>query len=347
MSKSRQLWRSKIAALGTLSMCSALTHALPPIPDQSGWSGSVNLGVGAAQSENNMVDGIASFDLGEDPISSLQDSPGSEDLILPAAQFQIAYTLADSGTQFYGGNNTAQHLGFDLNTLTESRIGIRQHFEELGTMSVALVASTLATDVWKDPYITNQSRGDTEQTSSGLFVGWENIFESAFTVNFTSVEIDLDDERSGEALGLSREEQRSLRRTGQVNRLSASYAWKINDHSRLTPSIGYLDFDLDGDAMAGDGGVVQLEYLYEMNRWSFVGTTYYQNLQSDDNNPIYNDESDTDSIGATLTALYAKPFGLEKWTANATLAYHEQDSNIDFYDTSFALFSVGMLYRFD
>ncbi|MEP5766724.1 MAG: DUF2860 family protein [Halieaceae bacterium] len=336
-----------LLGVASITLGSSLAQAMPPIPSSSGWSGTINLGVGAAQSENNMIDGIASFDLGEDPISSLQDSPGSENLVLPAAQFALAYTLADTRTQFYGGNSTADKLGFDINTMLETRIGIRQELTGIGTVAAALTSSSLPSDVWKDPYIVDQSRGDTELTNSGLYIGWEQIMGTALAFNWTSTETDLDDERSGEALGLNDDQQRLLRRTGDVNRLSLSYNWQINDHSSLVPTIGYLDYDLDGKAMAENGAIVQLKYSYAMERWSFVSQLYYQNLQSDDNNPIYDDEADTDSMGVTVTALYDQPFGLKQWTANATAAYHEEDSNIDFYDSSFGLISFGMLYRFD
>jgi len=142
-------------------------------------------------------------------------------------------------------------------------------------------------------------------------------------------------------------EQRMLRREGQIYRYNLEYDWQISEHSRLVPGIGYLDYDLDGDAMAEDGLALQLKYYYTMNRWRFNTQLFYRDMESDETNPIYGDSRDVETLGAVFSAFYTEPFGLENWTANATASYTDGDSNIDFYDSSFALISVGMMYRFD
>ena len=163
------------------------------------------------------------------------------------------------------------------------------------------------------------------------------------------VEVALDDERSGEAegLGLSNAERRSLEREGQIYNLELSYDWKINERHRIAPMIAWVDHDLDGAAMAEDGVALVLKHLYSKNRWMFVTRVFYQDLESDDSNPIYDKQGDADLLGAAFTAFYSKPFGLQNWTANATVAYQDKDSNIDFYDSTFGLVSFGMFYRFD
>ena len=339
---------STVAVLG-LALSSGLARAMPPIPDDSGWSGYLNIGVGAGSSESNMLAGISSVDLGDEQVSSLDQSPDDEDIVLPALQFQIAYTFNGMGTQLYLSNQVADHLNFDLDTTLETHFGVRQDFPEVGIVDFSLAASALPTDVWKDPYLVDEDRGDTERTSNGLHIVWGNIFGSPFEFAWASREIEIDDERSGKEgkLGLTSKEQRSLRRGGDFDRVDLSYSWKINDRHTLVPGIAYLDYDLDGAAMAEDGLLLQLKHFYEKNRWRVVSKVFYEDLESDQANPIYNKERDVETIGGSVTAFYAKPFGLQDWSANASVAYYEGDSNIDFYDSSFGLVSIGMLYRFD
>ena len=326
--------------------CSGV-HALPPIPEQSGWSGYVNLGAGAASSENNMVNAIGSFDLGNERVSSLNQGPDSEDLVLPALYFELGYTLADMRTQFYVGNQAADYLSFDLETTLETEAGVRQEIGRVGTVSVALIASTLATKVWKDPYEVDVPRGDTERTSSGIFIAWDRIFDTQLEFQYRAKEIEIDDEESGTALGLSDEQQRLLQRTGNVYRLNLNYRWEINARNELVPGITYLDFDLDGDAMAEDGFGAQLKYSYRADDWRLVTRVFYQRLESNTPNPIYDKHREMDSLGGSITGLFPEPFGWKNWTANATVAANEGDSNINFYDTSLWMVSAGMLYRFD
>jgi hypothetical protein len=336
----------KLTLLG-FTLASTVAQAVPPVPEKSGWSGHINLGVGAGTSETNMVDGIASVDLGAKRISSLEDSPDSEDFVIPAVHFEVGYTLADTGTQFYAGNQVADYLSFDLETTLETHIGVRQELPGIGTVDFSLAMSSLPTDVWKDPYVVDVDRGDTERTSSGIQIAWDRIFSTPLELVYSAMEIELDDERNGEGLGLSRQDQRLLRREGMAYRLDLNYDWEINQRHRLVPGITYLDFNLDGDAMKEDGLGLQLKYLYSINRWRIVSEVYYQDLEADTRNPIYGKERQMETLGASITTFYSKPFGWKNWAANATIGYQDDDSNIDFYDASFGLVSIGMLYRFD
>ena len=217
----------------------------------------------------------------------------------------------------------------------------------LTVVDISLAASSLPIDVWKDPYIAGSPRGDTERTTSGLHFAFDELFGSGFQLEWSATEIDLDDERSGEGLGLDGADQRLLRRTGNVYRLDLSYDWKINQRNRIEPVLGWVDFDLDGDAMAEDGPALAVRHLYEIDRWYIVSQLYYQDLESDSRNPVFGKVRQLETLGASFTVFYSEPFGLDRWKATASLGYQEDDSNIDFYDSSFGLFSLGMFYRFD
>jgi hypothetical protein len=342
--------RFSILALPILAVIGAVVQAAD-ITTDTGWSGHFNIGAGVGQSESNMNASILSIDLGDDTISNLDDSPGSEDIVMPTFQFEVAYTLGDSLTQFYLGNQVADFVSFDLETTLETHAGVRQQIAGIGIVDFSFAKSSFPTDVWKDPYIAGSPRGDTERTSLGLQMGWSKIMETPLEFEFSAMEIEIDDEESGASLvadgALIAAEQRLLKREGQVYRSTLQYNWEINERHRLVPGIAYLDYDLDGAAMAEDGISLQLKHYYSLNRWRLVSQLFYRDMESDETNPIYDDSRDVETLGAVFTAFYAEPFGLKNWTANATASYTDGDSNIDFYDSSFGLVSVGMLYRFD
>ena len=321
-----------------------------PLPSEDGWSGHVNLGVGAGQSETNMIAGISSIDLGDDTVSSLDEDAGSEDIVMPAFQFEVAYTLADSQTQFYLGNQVEDFVNFDVETTLQTHAGLRQMIDGIGLVDISLAASSFPTDVWKDPYITDEKRQDTERESVGAHVSWRGILGSNFNFDFATMDIDLDDEDSGDRLVadgvLTESEARDLRRTGQIYSFDIEYAWHISENQRLVPGIGYSDYKLDGEAMAEDGIVLQLKHYYTMDRWRFVSKLFYRDMEANDANPIYGENGDTQTIGAVFTAFYANPFGMKGWTANATASYSESDNDIDFYDSSFGMISLGMMRKF-
>ena len=335
-----------LIALGLL-LGSSGAAAVPAIPDTDGWGGHFNIGAGVASSESNMISSLAFMDLGDERISSLDESAGSEDFVMPVAQFELRYTLAENRTQFYLGNQTVDYVNFELSDSLATHLGIRQEVPEIGLVEFSLHATLMPLDVWKDPYLEGEKRGETERTSTGLQASWDQIFESGFEFTWVWKDIEVDDEESGESLPLSDAQKRSLRRTGNFNRWDVSYDWKISDRHRLVPGIGYIDRDLDGDAMAEDGPQASLRHLWDLDRWLLVTRLFYSDLESDETNPIYGEERDMESVGASFTAFYTNPFGLKGWTANASASYFDQDSNIDFYDASFGVLSFAMYYRFD
>ena len=330
-------------AVLSLALNAALAQAAPPIPGESGWSGFINIGAGVGQSETNMLASISSIDLGEDKIANLSEDAGSEDIALPALRFGLAYTLGDSLTQFYLRNQVSDSVALDL----EVHGGVRQQVGEIGLFDLSLSSSSLATDVWKDPYLVGANRGDTERTSTGLHLAWHSIFNTPLALEYSSKELEIDDEESGVSLELSPADQRLLRRQGQVYRTALHYDWKISERHSVVPTIAYLDYKLDGGAMAEDGIGLHLAHHYTGERWRFVSKIFYHGLEADTDNPIYDDSADRETLGVALAAFYARPFGWENWTATAGASYREDDNDIDFYDASLGLVTVGMLYRFD
>lgn len=325
-----------LAALATSA------QAAPDISPEKGWSGYLNVGAGAGQSETNMLAGISSIDLGDDRISSLDEDAGSEDIAFPALRFEAAYTLGETQTQFFLRNQASDYVFLDM----EVHGGIRQQVTGIGIFDISLSGTSVPTDVWKDPYLVGANRGDTERTSKGLHMAWRNIMETPVEFEFSSTEIEIDDEDSGESLALTGAERRLLEREGQVYRFNLLYTWAINDRHSLVPEFALLDYDLDGQAMSEDGFGLSLTHHYTQGRWHFATQLQYRSLESDEDNPIYDDTADKDVFSAGFTASYDKPFGWDKWSANASALWYDEDSDIDFYDTSLGAVSIGMMRRF-
>jgi hypothetical protein len=329
--------------LSALLLAATPSQAAPSITHQSGWSGQINIGAGFGQSETNMLASLSSIDLGAERIDTLNEDAGSEDIGFPVLQFDLNYTLGETQTQFYLRNQPSPYVALDMEVLG----GIRQQVTGIGIIDVALSSTTVPADVWKDPYLVGTNRGDTERTTTGLHIAWRNIMDTALSFEFSSKELEIDDEDSGESLALSGRDRRLLERTGEVYRFNVEYALKIGENQRLVPAVSWLDYDLDGAAMAEDGAALRLSHHYQRNRWRIVSGIEYRGLESAEDNPIYGDSADKDVLSLGITAFYERPFGLENWTANVRASWYDADSDIDFYDESLAAFSLGMLYRFD
>lgn len=322
------------AAIGSAMALSAQAH--DKIPQQGGFSGYVFLGASANKIESN------TSVRGDERLDSLDRSPSSttEGQLAPA--FGLSYTLADSRTQFFGGTELEDFLTQD-GTLG---LGVRQGFGELGNLRVSLLAGT-GSEVWADPYVVGVDRDETDRKSGGVRLGWEHMLESDFDLTFTKRTIKLDDELSGRWLGLNAGEQALLDREGEQKKLDLSYRWSPSADHLIIPTLSYVNHDLDGGAMAMQGSQFELNYAYlGLQDWELVASLLSGSLESDDANPLADKKQELDRFGLSLAATYKEPFGLKGWKARAAYNYGEEDSNIDFYDTSIKSLTMGMMYGF-
>lgn len=333
-----------IAAGSTLA---ASTHAAVIIPQKSGLSGYVNLGVGGISVESNMLASIMSgkINIGDSKIGNLNDSPRSSDGgAIPVINFELSYTFGSTRTQLHLGNLLEDYLSMDTTTIA----GVRQDVGRAGLVGASYRATTIKTEVWQDPYLTNAKRKDTDRTSDGFRVFWQQIMSTGLEIRYTYSEIDIDDEFSGQSLALTPQQRTLLDRQGDIDRFALLYEFSFQDKKHIVePQLAYIDRDLDGNAMANDGVRASVNYIYQHDdRWRWVVNASYGDYDYKKANPIYGERDKSNHYGASLSMFYSGAFGLKDWTFNATAAWYEQDNDLDFYDGSVGLIAAGMLWRF-
>jgi hypothetical protein len=263
---------------------------------------------------------------------------------MPAVGLNLGYTFSNKKTRVAIGNDLADFLQFDRATV----LSLRHDFDNIGNIQLGLLNSAgLATEVWADPYLVGEKRKETELSSSGGRITWDRIFGSAFELKLTARKREVDDERSGEAEVLLPEQRKLLDREGDVSRAELGYLFDLGSGTHLIrPSIAFIDRDLDGDAMAQDGYEVAVSYAYKTDGFRWVNNAIFASMDGDVKNPIFDEVNDMDRIALTSTMFFPGAFGLEKWTPNVSLAWGEDDSDIDFNDTNVWVISAAMFRRF-
>jgi len=330
-----------------LCLLSTAAFAIEPIPEESGFSGFLSLGLGGNRVKSNMISGNRLTDIGDDTISSITGSPGSESEALPAINFELKYTFAETRTQLFAGNALEDVLRYDL----IMQLGVRQDLQNLGIVAGSFVFNGIPTEVWEDPYLTNQSRDETDRTSNGFRLTWDKILSSNFQVQCTARNIEIDDERSGYSLGfLTPDQRRLLRREGDLFQTEVLYRFNLSDSHTLIPAFVFTKEDLDGDAMSNDTFDFQLTYHYSKDRLNIIANGLLGRSDYDKKNPIYNKTQEDDRYGAAVTAFYGlpdyKPFGCNKFSIWGNVAYYTADADIDFYETEVFGASAGVMIRY-
>ncbi len=318
--------------------------AFDPIPKESGFSGRVILGGGYAVGENNLVKGNALVQIGVDRVDNLTDSPDDESNPMPVVSGQLQYTFASTKTQLFVGQDIEDLVRFDFATA----VGVRQGTERLGRFSLALLTSGVVTEVWEDPYVAGVDRDSTDRDVTGFRAEWYGIFNSNFFAEVSARDIDIDKERSGQlgGLDLTPEEIDLLKRDGDSTNVRLGYIWKFSDKRFLVPQIGYTDDDRDGGAVKNERYTGQVSYTSLGPTWSYVVSGGYITSDYDKDNPIYGKASDSDTWFGGLSVFYKLNTKSKRWSIVGQLSYGDEDSDIDFHDSTLFMSSIGAMYVF-
>jgi hypothetical protein len=172
--------------------------AIEPIPEESGFSGYLTLGGGYGYVKSNMIAGNAFGNVGKRTIDSLTDDPESSSSGSVQVNFDLRYTFASTRTQLFVGNAMEDALRYDFAT----QLGVSQELPGKNLVAASFLFSSIPTEVWEDPYVTNFKRSRTDRTSNGFRVAWDRIFGSELQLQYSYRKIDIDDERSGTFLGI-------------------------------------------------------------------------------------------------------------------------------------------------
>lgn len=133
----------------------------------------------------------------------------------------------------------------------------------------SFIAST-PTETWEAPYLAGADREETDTISGGMRLGWEHIFGTGLELSYTKRSVELDDELSGKALGLTPAQQSLLNCEGDIKEFLVSYFWRLADNHILNrPILTNIDYDLGGEAI--DGYQAKPNYAYtSLQDWEFV-----------------------------------------------------------------------------
>lgn len=336
------MFRNITAAVFALTCAPAFALDVMPEP---GWGGFINLGVGTGSVESNMLASLSGIDrdLSDDTINNF-GSPDDESVTLPVANLNIGYTFASGKTRVFLGNDLADFVQFDQATL----LALRHDIDGVGRLQFgALATAGITTEVYEDPYVLNAKRGNTERTMSGGRITWDKIMGSQFELQVETRTRDIDEERSGEGLGLSDPERKLLDREGDVNRVDLGYLFSLADGKHfLRPSVAYVDRDLDGGAMAQDGYRLGLSHLYNSKRFRMVNNITYASMDGDKDNPIFGDAYDADEVFLSSQMFFPGAFGWKNWMPRILIAWGEEDTDIDFYDTQVWMINASLFRTF-
>ena len=331
-------WKS--ICLGALIALSAQkAMAVGQIDNEAGWGFKLylNLGYGSSQSQLDTDS--------ENAITQDLDSSGekiNETSLFPLGR--LDYSLSNLKTQFFLGQS-GENI---VRGQSQLEVGFAHMLGEQELLEVAYFPKLLGYGkTWEDPYVTGKRRKKTDQSIQGFRVRWKNALDTPFTLRYGYASSDIDDESSGQFLGLSRSQRSKLDRNGDYHRLTGEYRIFNNDTTQVTPILSYTRGATDGRAVGYDGFRIGLESSHVMRKRHATSIFLdYEHRKYLESNPVFNDKQKDNQLNITATYSYLAPFGWEHARIIALAKYRRSTSNISFYETKGAAVSIGLGWEY-
>lgn len=331
-------WKSiYVGALLVLSAQKAMSGG--QIDGEAGWGFELHLGFAYGSSESQF-----STD-SENAITADLESSGetiNSTSLLPLGR--LDYTLSSLKTRFFLGQS-GENI---VRGQSQLEVGVSHMLGEQEFLEVAYFPKLPGlSKTWEDPYVTGKAREKTHQSAQGFRVRWKNALNTPFTLRYGYASSDIDDELSGQFLGLSQSQRSKLDRNGDYHRLTGEYVIFTDDSSKFTPVFSYTRGDTDGRAVGYDGFRMGLETSRVFRKRHFTSIYLdYEHRKHLESNPVFNKKQKDNEYGITATYRYLAPFGWEHARIIALAKYDISTSNISFYETRGAGISIGFGWEY-
>lgn len=315
------------------SLCSFSSFA--ELSDEAGFGGEISLNTGVFSQTSNL--NTDNEDVLTDRNSEGESS--SEFMVLPLGT--VNYTFGqDLNHQVYFGTAREDIAVGDF----ALELGYKHQFDSGMIVDAAFLPTIMANETWEDPFLNGSKREVTDETGNAYRLQLIDIAGSDFSLDMAYATIDVDNETSGSQF--SQKDQEALQRDGSLIFLKGEYKYMLDRSSGLIPSLSYTIRSADGDAMAYNAIGADLTYFKILDKHQFALTAGYTNRSYDGSNPVFDKTRNDNEISLFAAYEYDNLMGWEDVSFISFAGYGSSSSNIEFYNESEYLMSVGVNYKF-
>jgi hypothetical protein len=300
-----------LTLLGALLFASSVAFASDSKGKTEGFSGRISAGAGFMTS----TDQLKTTDENK-RIDSLSGDADWYDKFMPLALFNLRYTFTESGRQVYFG--TPQELSGPPGL----SLGFVQPFSDGSRLDIS-VFTRLFSEVWRDPYLTNDGRKETREYKYGTQVEYDEILGSRFKLAYTFSRVDVNVDDIGDRFN-------DLERDGYIHNAEIEYDFRLGQSMSLAPGFELSVGDLDGEANAYTGYRFGLGFRKFSKSYQFMLKTAIGWDDYDDKHPIFSKTRNDTNYSAFGMFTRSNLFGKKYLFGTLMAGYRYRDSNIGF-----------------
>lgn len=308
------------------------------LAEEAGWEFTlgINLAYSGSRSQlNTDDDNKLSEDLNN------QGKTLDKTFVFPLARAQ--YTFTGLQTQIFVGNSREQISTAEF----QYELGITHLFNNRSKLTVAYFPQLpFFNDTWQDPYLTGSARTATDENAQGGRFALSRIAGSSITLKYAFAFTAIEDEQSGQSLGLDDKQLTLLQRDSLYQRVEIEKIFSIAPGVLLKPALLYTTRSADGEAHNFDQYGLQLGLLVFKGRHSLITTLNTGTKKFAVANPVFSQKQDTVTAAVFSVYSYAQALNWQPLSFNMLAGYKKEDSDIDFYDSNGLFMSTGLSYKF-
>ncbi|WP_135444753.1 DUF2860 family protein [Vibrio tasmaniensis] len=324
--------------LATMMLASPSYAALAP---SEGFSGNMTFLTGFTANSSNLDVGQSNHQSQTDLMSSGATEANGMVAILGSMQYTFG---ALNHKQIFLGTSRD-----DIITGTLAfEVGYRQQLESGMVIDFSILPTLISGEVWDDPYAVDSKREETDLTGNVVRMQLSKMMGTNFNIDMAFGESDVKKENTGlKGLDLTDEERALMTREREYFYLKSGYQYFLKDGSGiLTPSINVFSSNSEGNALSflSIGAEVNLAKRFGNHGLAFTINAAKRNY--DKENPIFNKTREDKDFGAFIAYEYANIFDAKNWSLVSLLGAKTTTSNIEYYQSSQYVVSVGVDYKF-
>lgn len=309
-------------------------------PNQ-GISGNITFLSGISANSSNLDVGQSQYQSGEDLYASGEMEAGGMVALLGSMQYT------------FGANNHKQlFLGTSRDDIITGTLafemGYRQKMLNGTIVDVSILPTLISGEVWDDPYAVDAYREETDLSGNVARMQLSSLMGSRFLVDMAVGESDVKHEKTGlKGLELSDEERALMARERKYLYFKTGYQHFLQDGSGvLTPSVNVFSSNSEGNALSFTSVGAEVNLAKQVGSHGFAVTLNTSKRGYDKENPIFNQIRQDNVFGLFLAYENTMIFESKNWSLVSLIGAKTTRSNIEFYDSSQYMASVGLDYKF-
>ncbi len=268
-------------------------------------------------------------------ISSLESTPKLQLTTLPILFPEVKYRFGDNN-QFSWYFNTNPPIDEAGNFALSS--GLIHNLPGLGSFDMSVFFVPFA-EAWKNPYLLNESRQETDVTTWGAQFAVNRILGSEFKLKVAYLSEDVSDDD----LALLFPE---LARDGQIFNLTLSYSFINESTFSIRPQLHLRKGEYDGESNSFVKVKAEISGHYMTGRYFLMPSIYYSYKEHDEKDPVFDSTRSENGYGLNLVAKYGGLFDIQSLGLLAIAGYSRGEANESFYNTKSLVCGLSLVYQF-